>query len=53
MKHFISSRTALCLCGLTLCFNASAQGYDRTSFCLRTHITSKYSDYILNIKTFC
>lgn len=27
MKHFISSRTALCLCGLTLCFNASAQGY--------------------------
>jgi len=27
MKHLISSRTALCLCGLTLCFNASAQGY--------------------------
>ena len=27
MKHLISSRTALCLCGLTLCFNALAQGY--------------------------
>ena len=27
MKHLISSRTAFCLCGLTLCFNASAQGY--------------------------
>ena len=27
MKHLISSRTALCLCGLTLCFSASAQGY--------------------------
>lgn len=27
MKHLISSRTALCLYGLTLCFNASAQGY--------------------------
>ena len=27
MKNLISSRTALCLCGLTLCFNASAQGY--------------------------
>ena len=27
MKHLISSRTALCLCGLTLWFNASAQGY--------------------------
>lgn len=27
MKHLISSRTALCLCGLTLCFSASAQDY--------------------------
>lgn len=27
MKHLISSRTALCLCGMSLCFCASAQSY--------------------------
>ena len=27
MKHLISSRTALCLCGMSLCLCASAQSY--------------------------
>lgn len=27
MKHLISSRTALFLCGMSLCFCASAQSY--------------------------
>lgn len=27
MKHLISSRMTLCLCGISLCFSASAQSY--------------------------